>query len=177
VTAAPMPIKRALRNVDEGQCAGRRGELAVDRHGERWREQMTPLWPPPADDSGTAMRYSLTLTHRAVNYLEGGSGIVHYKVQLEKTLSSTENSTSDPLRIESPGPKDATLIGLTFCLGKKQSGAFGISGPRVLYSVRNACIGSMDAARRAGTNPAQSAQAARTELANPRMSGSWLLTP
>ena len=35
--------KRPLRNVNEGQGAGRRGELAVDSEGERSDEQKT--WP------------------------------------------------------------------------------------------------------------------------------------
>ena len=45
------------------------------------------------------------------------------------------------------------------------------------YSVRSVRIGSIEAARRAGTNPATSAQAARATTARPRITGSWLFTP
>src|ERR1700733_4402054 len=60
-------------------------------------------------------------------------------------------------------------------------GRFGVSerreAGRPRYSVRSACIGSIEAARRAGTNPATTAQTARTVAASARMTGSWLLTP
>jgi len=45
------------------------------------------------------------------------------------------------------------------------------------HSVRSACMGSFEAARRAGINPATSAQAARSAAAKITLAGSWLLTP